>query len=91
MGNFGRGPRPYEEHLCQILLNLSQQLRRCCSKIFLALMAILFGNHNVTVWTILMEAGPYEEHLCQKIFRTWASSSGDIIKLDFKDVYTFKL
>ena len=43
LGNFGR--MPYEEHLCEIILNFGQQLRRCHLKIFLvlALVAILFG------------------------------------------------
>ena len=31
-GNFERGP--FEEHLCEINLDLSQQFRRSCLKIF---------------------------------------------------------
>ena len=67
--------RPYEEHLCEIILNFGLQFRRCHLKICicLTLAAILFdgkylGNDG---------REPFEEHLCEIIlnldepFRRW--------------------
>ena len=44
LGKFGRGH--YEEHFCEIILNLDQLFRKCCLKYFLsiALVAILIGE-----------------------------------------------
>ena len=45
LGNFGR--RPFNEHLCEIILNLDlQRVRRCCLKdiLSIALAAILFDG-----------------------------------------------
>ena len=42
--NFGRGFT--EEHLCEIILNLNQRLKRCCVKSFQfeVMMAVLFDK-----------------------------------------------
>ena len=55
MGNFGR--EPYAEQMCELILHLCQQFRRCCLMIFLflALVAICLVEQNCF--------GLYEEHL----------------------------
>ena len=66
LGNFCRGP--YEEHLCEIILNLGQQFRkRCCFKIFLylALATILFGKAKP--FDDFCSGPYYEEHLGETI------------------------
>ena len=71
LSNFGRGH--YEVHLREIILNLVQQLRRCCLKIFSIYSS---GGHfvrwSITIWAILVEG--FKKHFEVKLFKIRACS-----------------